>query len=117
MAVIGMMPVVRMHQRRTLWVLCCATTGRVSEVTCMCSSSTQLYIVCVYSHDMAAASPPPILSGNSAQLLSIQLRVNCVLQKCRYCMLAAHADMFDLVQTCMLLFQCLITSVTLFAII
>lgn len=71
MAVIGMMPVVRMHQRRTLWVLCCATTGRVSEVTCMCSSSTQLYIVCVYSHDMAAASPPPILSGNSAQLLSI----------------------------------------------
>ena len=31
MAAIGMMPVVRMHQRGTLWELCCATTGRVSE--------------------------------------------------------------------------------------
>ena len=31
MAAMGMMPVVRMHQRGTLWVLCCATIGRASE--------------------------------------------------------------------------------------
>ena len=31
MAAMGMMPVVRMHQRGTLWVLCCATIARASE--------------------------------------------------------------------------------------